>query len=424
MAVTTTVDIRGENFLVNGTPTYSEIPGSRTEAHGLLFNARFIQGIFDDAADPGRFARFGFETWDPEDHTDRLIAALPAWYGYGLRAFTVGIQGGGPCFTINNSTIHNNAFGPQGDAFDKAYAGRLDRLIRGADEIGMVVIVSFFYGHQAARLVDGRAVRRAVTTASRFLRDGRYTNVLIEVANEQNVAVFASHPLIREPEGMAVLIDLAREESGGMPVGSSGNGGSVAKEIVEASDVVLIHGNSQTRQHYYNLIRRTREWALEKPIVCNEDSQAIGQLVVADHTHTSWGYYNNMTKQEPPARWSVLAGEDTFFALRMAEIIGIDTPQLSFEDEFYLHGFEPEMTCAGERWIRLASLRPEIVDFVEFYRNGKLYYIAYDEPYSVHFRSNWMQGGVTIGPEPETWQAVVHRADGRTITKQATAEPI
>lgn len=418
----TTVDIRGTDFEINGARTYTELPSSRPQAHGLLFNARFIQGIFDDAADPKRFARFGFDSWDPEDHTDRLIAALPEWYDHGLRAFTVGIQGGGPCFTIRNQTIENNPFGADGSTLDSAYAGRLDRLITGADEVGMVVIVSFFYGDQAARLEDGRAVRRAVTTASRFLRDGGYKNVLVEVANEQNIGAFDSHPIIQEPEGMAMLIDLAREESGGMAVGSSGGGGFIAREIVEASDVVLVHGNGQSRQKYYNLIRQARDWAPGKPIVCNEDSQAIDQLVVADHTHTSWGYYNNMTKQEPPARWGILPGEDTFFALRMAEIVGIEKPEPALEDQYYLQGFEPEMTYGGERWLRLASLRPEAIDFVEFYRDGELYWTAYDEPYSVHFRSNWRQGGVHVGTKREQWEAKVRLVDGRVVEKRATAE--
>jgi hypothetical protein len=387
----------------------------------LLFNARFIQGIFDDKADPQRFARYGFGEWDPEDHTDRLIAALPQWYDYGLRAFTVGIQGGGPCFTIDNSTIENNPFGPDGTSLDSDYASRLDRLIRAADEVGMVVIVSYFYGAQASRLVDGRAVRNAVTTASRFLRNGGYTNVLVEVANEQNIGAFRDHPLIREPEGMATLLDLARTESGDLPVGSSGGGGYAAREIVEASDVVLIHGNGQSRQQYHNLVLKARNWAPDKPIVCNEDSQAIGQLIVADHTHTSWGYYNNMTKQEPPARWEILPGEDTFFALRMAEVIGIDKPKPAFEEQFYLQGFEPDMTYGGQRWIRLASLYPEQVDFVEFYRNGKPVYSAYDEPFSVNFRSNWRQGGVEIAESGESWEAVIHLVDGREVHRTATA---
>ena len=93
-----------------------------------------------------------------------------------------------------------------------------------------------------------------------------------------------------------------------------------------------------------------------------------------------------------------------------------------FEDQYYLQGFEPEMTYGGERWIRLASLRPETIDYVEFFRNGEPYYTAYDEPYSVHFRSNWRQGGVTIGSKPEQWEARIHLVDGRTVERRATAE--
>jgi hypothetical protein len=107
MMAKTNLTIQGEHFYINGQKVYSEIPGSRPEAHGLLMNARFIQGIFDDKADCSRYKRFGRQ-FDPERNTDDLIAALPEWYRYGLRAFTVGFQGGGPCFTINNSTIDNN----------------------------------------------------------------------------------------------------------------------------------------------------------------------------------------------------------------------------------------------------------------------------------------------------------------------------
>ena len=55
----TNISIENESFLINGQLTYSEINTSKPQAHGLLMNARFIQGIFDDQADPGRFARWG-----------------------------------------------------------------------------------------------------------------------------------------------------------------------------------------------------------------------------------------------------------------------------------------------------------------------------------------------------------------------------
>jgi hypothetical protein len=413
---TTALSIQGESFAINGQLTYAEIAGSNPNAHGLLMNARFIQGIFDDRVDPERFNRFG-RKFDPEHHTDDLIAALPQWYAVGLRAFTVGIQGGGPCFTTDNRTIDNNAFGEDGRSLDPAYANRLDRLIRGADALGMVVIVSYFYGDQTRRLRDGKAVRNAVTTASNFLRDGGYSNVIIEVANEQDVAPFRDHPLVYFPEGMAMLIDLARKESGDLPVGCSGMGGSINREIAKASDVILIHGNGCTRQKLYNMIREVRSWGLNRPIVCNEDSQAIGQMEVTFQSYASWGYYNNMTKQEPPADWGITKGEDQFFTRRLAAGIGIELPPLPTEEQYYLQGLEPEMTDDGKRWLRLASLHPESINYVEFFRDGELYYTSYDEPFSVHFQSNWRQGSVEIQSPDEEWTATIHLRSGEILER-------
>lgn len=417
----TTLSINREKFLINGQLTYSDIAGSKPAAHGLLMNARFIQGIFDDAADPARFARFGWEAWDPERHTDELIAALPAWYRYGLRAFTVGLQGGGACFTTNNLTIHNNPFGAEGTTLNPAYSTRLDRLIQAADTMGMVVIVSYFYGDQARRLRDGRAIRNAVTTASRFLREGGYGNVIIEIANEHDIQPFRAHPLIHYPEGVAALLDLARAESGGLPVGCSGGGGSHDQEIAEASDVILLHGNGQTRQKLYNMIRTVRSWGLKRPIVVNEDSQAIGQMAVTYKEQVSWGYYNNMTKQEPPADWTVTRGEDLFFARRMAEGIGIKLEPLPEAEQYYLQGLEPQMTADSQRWIRLASLYPETINYVDFFRNRQFYASAFDEPFSLHFISNWRQRGVpsVVGDE---WRAEVHLRDGRVIVRSGTVK--
>ena len=415
----TSLDIQGEQFLINGQLTYAAVPGSSPQVRGLLMNARFIQGVFDDSADPSRFARFGHAEWDPEANTDRLISALPEWHAHGLRAFTVGLQGGGPCFTTDNSTIHNNPFGADGTEFDPAYAGRLDRLIRAADAAGMVVIVSYFYGSQARRIRDGRGIRAAVTSASHFLRDGGYTNVIIEVANEQNISSFDSHPLVHTSEGTAALIDLARQESGGLPVGCSGGGGHADPEICRASDVLLIHGNGCTRQRYYNLVRQVRAWAPGKPVVCNEDSQAIGQLRVALNTRSSWGYYNNMTKQEPPADWSITPGEDTFFALRLCQMLGIEKEMPPFEEQYYLQGFEAQMAYGGQRWIRMASLYPESIDRVEYFRNGELTDVAYDEPFSVGFKGNWIQSGTTITPQDREWKAIIHLRDGRKLEKKA-----
>ena len=127
----TSISIENESFLINQKLTYSEINTSKPESHGMIMNARFIQGIFDDSVEPDRFARWGCSEWDPAVNTQALVDALPEWYGYGLRAFTVGFQGGGPCFTTSNDTIDNNPFGEDGTKLDPAYATRMDTLIKG-----------------------------------------------------------------------------------------------------------------------------------------------------------------------------------------------------------------------------------------------------------------------------------------------------
>lgn len=414
----TVLSIRGEQFYINGKQTYSEIEGSHPHVHGLLMNARFIQGIFDDKADRSRFHRFG-KTFDPEQNVNDLIAALPQWYDVGLRAFTVGFQGGGPCFTIKNNTIDNNPFGADGTQLDPAYAARMDRLIRAADEIGMVVIVSYFYPGQLPRLQDAKAVLNAVRTASRFLKDGGYTNVIIEVCNEHNITAHG-HPLVYTHEGMVALLEIARSESGGLPVGSSGTGNYINEEVCKASDVILIHGNGLTRQQYYNNIQKVKGWAPGKPVVCNEDSQAIGQLEVAFSTRTSWGYYNNLTKQEPPADWTITRGEDQFFAYRLAEGIGIQLPPIPEEEQFYLQGLEPDAIYEGKRWIRLASLYPEKINYVQFYRNGKHVYTNYVEPFTVQYHSSWRQGAMEVSPEDREWKAVIHLTSGEIVEKTVT----
>ncbi|WP_281890681.1 hypothetical protein [Paenibacillus sp. YYML68] len=410
----TVLTIEGEHFVINGKKTYSEIEGSKPNVHGLLMNARFIQGVFDDKAAPERFNRFG-RSFDPDRNTNDLIAALPQWYAAGLRAFTVSFQGGGPCFTVNNNTIDNNPFSEDGRSLDPAYADRMDRLIRAADELGMVVIVSYFYTGQTPRLKDGRVVLNAVRTASRFLREGGYTNVIIEVCNEHNIA--RDHPLIASSEGMVALLEIARSESGGMPVGCSGLGRYINEEVCKESDVILIHGNWLSRQEYYNHIRQVRAWAPGKPVVCNEDSQAISKLEVAFRTGSSWGYYNNFTKQEVPADWSITRGEDQFFAHRMAAGLGIALPPIPQEEQFYLQGMEPGLEYEGKRWIRLASLYPEKIDYVEFFRNGQLYYTCHDEPFSVHYIKNWQQDAVLVSPEDKEWKAVIHLVDGTVLVR-------
>ena len=419
----TTLTIDGTRFRINGEYTYAEIPNCPEAYHGLLMNARFIQGIFDDKVDAGRFNRFG-RTFDADRNTEDLIAALPAWHAAGLRAFTVGFQGGGPCFTMMDAPLQNNAFSEDGTMMDPAYLARMDRLIRAADKVGMAVIVSFFYVGQVRFLKDDLAVTNAVKTASNWLRDQGYTNVIIEIANEHDVEQYRVHPILFDQKGIVKLIEIAKRESGGMPVGCSTTGAYFSEDIGNASDVIIIHGNNMSRQVYHNHIKEAKRITPARPIITNEDSQCLSHLQVALDNGVSWGYYNNMTKQEPPADWGITEGEDTFFAERMAESLGIHVAEAErpLEDCFYLQGLSAEECWQGKRWIRLASKYPERIHKVDFYRNGKYFDTAYDDPFTINFYWNWMQFPVEGIEAGERWEAVITLSDGRVFRKQKIAE--
>lgn len=410
------LSIEGSRFLINGKLTYSEYPGCPERYRGLLMNARFIQGIFDDKERPERFCRFG-RSFDAERNTQELIDALPQWHEKGLRAITVGFQGGGPCFTVDSETINNNPFSQDGKSMDEDYRDRMKKIIEAADRIGMVVIVSCFYGPQSRFLRDDRAVMEAVKTAANWLRDERFTNVIFEVANEHDIDAYKIHPVLYNDGGIVELMEIARRESGGIPVGCSGTGAYFSESITKASDVVLIHGNNMSRQVLYNQIRQVIACAEGKPVVCNEDSQALGNMQVALNAGISWGYYNNLTKQEPPARWGITEGEDRFFAERLADALGIQRIARRREEQYFLQGLDADEDWEGKRWVRLASLYPETIAQVAFYRDGELVEMSYDEPFAIHFVVNWYQRPVEGIKDGEVWRAVISLADGGTVEK-------
>ena len=410
----TTLTIRKEDFLINGVPVYADIPGSDPKMHGLLMNARLIQGIFDDKAAPERFSRFGM-TFEAEANTNALIAALPEWYRYGLRAFTVGIQGGGPCHTVPNGEIINNPFSPDGLQMDPKYLARLTRLLQAADELGMVVIVSIIYAGQVRHLNGAQGIINAVRTACRWLREGGWTNVIIEPVNEYDIDLFENYPIIQTHQGTVALLDIARSESG-MPVGCSGGGGTINKEVAMASDVILIHGNGQSRQSMAKMICKAREYAPDKPIVCNEDSQAIGNAQVCMDAHASWGYYNAMTKQELATDWRVCKGEDEFYAMRIAENVGIPFDKPTFENQYLLVGTSKNECWDGKCWPCIAALYPETIDYVDYDLNGERLFRSYNEPFSLYYVWNWLQKALPC--DHGDLRAKIHLCDGRTLVRE------
>lgn len=413
----TVLSLNEDKFLINGKLTYSEIEGVRPENLGLLWNQRLIQGIIDDRGHRELYYREGLGYFDPEQNTKDLIASLDEWYACGLRAITVGTQGGWPVGMMEVESMDVNPFGEDGSQLDEDYMRRLDDLIRACDEKGMVVIVNLLYCAQAKKMKDGAAIRRAVKNICRHLREKQYTNIMIDVANEYDLDLQAAHPLIRSSEGMAYLVAMAKEESGGILTGSSLALGTVDKEVFDESDVIIIHGNNMTRSRLYDYIKSIREAGYRKPILCNEDSACISRVDVCLEAGASWGYYNNYTKQVPPVYWGVTEGEDTFYARRLMRTLGLPLQPLAFEEQFKLVGLDLKEAVMKDQYVvRVASEFPEQINHVTYYKNGVKLYRSYDEPFFLNTQTTWLADNVTF-EVGDCYEAHIQLTDGRVIKK-------
>lgn len=326
------LSIEGGMFLMDGKPTYSDFPGAVPEALGRLMNSRMVQATFADL-NPETSKLFRYpdgSPYDPERQTDEFIAALPEYKRYGVIAVTLNFQGGYPLahtVLLPSQLLQpweNNAYTAEG-ALRTDYARRMRRAIEAADRLGMAVIAGLFYFGQNHRLAGEEAVKRAVREAVGFLAGLGCGNVLVEINNECDVGYV--HPIL-QPGRVHELIRLAREVCGGsLPISTSYGGGALpGGEVLEASDFVLLHGNGQGPEEIGRMTAAVRAWT-GKPIVFNEDSTSVENLLAAWRAGASWGYYDQGAGnyrdgfQSPPTNWAVNTPEKVRFFSAVGRLI-------------------------------------------------------------------------------------------------------
>lgn len=339
----TTLTIKGDSFAVNGQPTYVGRSWNGHSIEGLLFNSRMVQGIFDDA-NPETVSRWAYpdtHKWDPDRNTSEFIAAMPEWRRHGLLAFTINLQGGSPEGYSKTQPWLNSAFTEDG-ALKPAYMARLKRILNRADELGMVVIVGYFYVAQADRLRDEAAVVRATGNATHFLLRGGWRNVMIEINNECDIGF--RHPIL-QPARVAELIERVQsmqDHGRRLLVGTSFRGGAIPVDsVVRASDFLLLHGNGVSNpEDIAAMVRKTRAMPgyTTKPILFNEDdhynfSRPENNMTAALAEHASWGYFDYRMKGEPfvdgyqsiPADWGIGSARKRAFFHLLAEVTGVES---------------------------------------------------------------------------------------------------
>ena len=341
----TELTIEAGKFYINGKPTYAGRKWRGIEIEGLLINTRMVQAAFDDA-NPDTVAKWRYpdtNVWDAERNVREFVSAMPSWRNHGVLGFTINLQGGSPEGYSKAQPWINSAFLPDGQ-LDANYMQRVDHVISTADELGMIVIVGYFYFGQSGILHDETAVETAVREATTWLIEREYRNCIIEINNEcdindqhtdgaigyrqENLQKHRVHELIRYAQ------DLMPEKNR-IPVGTSYIGGTVpGGEVIEASDVVFLHGNDvDDPDRIAAMVKevcKAREYR-GQPILFNEDDhfrfdEPVNNMLSALSSGASWGYFDPGESnyrdgyQCPPVRWDINTERKKKFFEKVKEI--------------------------------------------------------------------------------------------------------
>ena len=254
----------------------------RPEAAGRLMNLRIAQGLYHDEW----LTEFPF---DPEENTSRLIAALDTYKEHGILAVNVSLQAGNAGYNKEFDAIKRaseakfghgkgaltSAFRPDGSLKD-AWMKRLLRLTKELDRRGMILNLMYFYQGQDEVLENPAAIDRAARNATDWLIDNGCRNVLIEIANEHNVARYDHDRYIFREMGR--LIEVARERFKAnkarfrLPISASSGGMRLYDGVRDQADLTIVHGNNRTvEEKRTGIAALAADPAAPGPIYMNED---------------------------------------------------------------------------------------------------------------------------------------------------------
>ena len=435
----TVIGIQGSRFTINGRPTYtasSGFPSADPVIEGTLLNIRAVQGIFDDAHYPSLGSsqhpyqsrlsdQIAFDYPDGPYSASRnlkeFLAALPDWRRAGILAFTVNLQGGGPTdgnFDVHDQPHWNSGFDSHGN-LKPAYATRLRQVIETADQLGMIVIVGFFYqgsAHWVDMTPGDGNVREAILQASHFLKSLPNRNILIEIANEVDPSTY-EHSVLR-PEGILDAVRLAEETvQHQIPVSFSLYGpfpapGSREYAALKVVDYILIHTNNRSPEGVHEYIHSARASAgSDRPLLINEDGVSAFNLVAATAEHAGWGYYDQGLNdyrdgfQSPPVNWRINTTAKWVFFDQVARLTGSPSPPRAIDSDadvpsIHVEGLTPGETLKEPSAIeaRISALDPRWpVKRVEFFVDRMPYSYSLSKPYILESQKLWHSNKMSAG---------------------------
>jgi hypothetical protein len=302
--------------------------------------------MFDDR-NTNTVARWAYPNtgrWDPERNVSEFLKAMPAWRKSGLLAFTINLQGGSPEGYSKDQPWHNSGIEADGSLRADCLE-RLERILEKADDLGMVVILGYFYFGQEPRMAGEEAIMRGVDNATDWVLGKGYANVLIEISNECNVGAY-KHEIIK-PKRAHELIQRVQERSKGKvknPAGrllvstSFGGGAIPVQNVVAAADFVLVHGNGVGKpdgiRTQVDKTRAVKSYH-NQPVVFNEDDhfdfdKPDNNFLAALSQYAGWGYFDYRMKDEGfdegyqsvPTSWGISSQRKKGFFGLLAEVTG------------------------------------------------------------------------------------------------------
>jgi CubicO group peptidase (beta-lactamase class C family) len=297
----TEVAIKNGRWHINGAVTN---PGSAAE--GLLMNVRMVNATFEDrnpeTSKPG---------FDADANNAEFIAQIPDYARHGVNAFTLCLQGGMPGYegALNSAYTADGSLRPE-------YMQRIRRVLDACDRQGVAVILGCYYQRQSKLLTDDDALRAGVVNTVKWIQATGLKNIVLEIANEYPHRGFA-HALLRDPQGQASLIKLAKATAPGLLVTASGLGdGVIHAPVAEACDFLTPHWNGTKAENIPERLAKLKQYG--KPIVVNEDDKTAERAVAALRESVAGGAaYGLMLKdhnQTYPFQFHGAADDPVFYA--------------------------------------------------------------------------------------------------------------
>jgi hypothetical protein len=195
-----------------------------------------------------------------------------------------------------------------------AWLDRLARVIRAADERGMIVNLLYFYQGQDEIFESDRAIVNAARGITLWLVENNFRNVVIDIANEWDLKGETWDQAAFIPENITGLVEVVREQFNGadfsLPIGASTSGRmAYPASLARLCDVVLIHGNGRPPGEKLARLREFEDY--NRTVWMTEDDNGretthetlVRELASADALFdkaAGWGYMPWVQAQQFP----------------------------------------------------------------------------------------------------------------------------